>query len=257
MNKNNIIITCVILVIVLLGIMLFNKVKEIDDNRIDKTEFAHSVLYDEYENLIYDISESKEIEETIENTTIQGIVELNHNGYIYIFNGQHFGEYGLEMKEYTEANIDDKKQECIDYYTSDKYDTSYIQEGDIIICTGDLIRYKYTMGNNDFDTKDNSIIVLKSKDYDSIKKETINNEKSVIATVVDYYNTSGEIYIKYDVSDKEYNLPFALKLNITDDTKIIGNIVKGSKIKVQYKNLNIPLDELELKSIEVINDNEI
>ena len=45
--------------------------------------------------MIYDASKSKEIEETIENTTIQGIVELNHNGYIYIFNGQHFGEYGL------------------------------------------------------------------------------------------------------------------------------------------------------------------
>ena len=180
----------------------------------------------------------------------------SHNGYIYIFNGQHFGEYGLEMEEYTRANIDDKKQECIDYYTSEKYDTSYIQEGDIIICTGDLIKYKYTMGDNDFDTRDNSIIVLKSKDYEAIKKETINNEKSVIATVGDYYNTTGEIYIKYDISDKEYNLPFALKFSIADDTEIIGNIEKGNKIKVQYKNLNVPLDELELKSIEVIEEAE-
>ena len=199
MKKNIIIVICVILVIILFGIMLFNKEKEIDNTRIDKTEFEHSTIYDEDGNLLYDISKSKEIEGTIENTTIQGIVELNHNGYIYIFNGQHFGEYGLEMKEYTRANIDDKKQECIDYYTSKKYDTSYIQEGDIIICTGDLIKYKYTMGNNDFDTRDNSIIVLKSKDYDAIKKETINNEKTVITTVVDYYNTSGEIYIKYDI----------------------------------------------------------
>lgn len=254
--KKNIIIICVILVIILLGIMLFNKEKEIDDTRTDETEFAHSVIYDEDGNLIYDTSKSKEIEETIENTTIQGIVELNHNGYIYIFNGQHFGEYGLEMKEYTRANIDDKKQECIDYYTSEKYDTSYIQEGDIIICTGNLIKYKYNMGDNDFDTRDNSIIVLKSKDYEAIKKETINNEKSVISTVRDYYDTTGEIYIKYDVYDKEYNLPFALKFSITDDTEIIGNIVKGNKIKVQYKNLNVPLDELELKSIEVIEEAE-
>ena len=254
--KKNIIIICVILVIILLGIMLFNKEKEIDDTRTDETEFAHSVIYDEDGNLIYDTSKSKEIEETIENTTIQGIVELNHNGYIYIFNGQHFGEYGLEMKEYTRANIDDKKQECIDYYTSEKYDTSYIQEGDIIICTRNLIKYKYNMGDNDFDTRDNSIIVLKSKDYEAIKKETINNEKSVISTVGDYYDTTGEIYIKYDVYDKEYNLPFALKFSITDDTEIIGNIVKGNKIKVQYKNLNVPLDELELKSIEVIEEAE-
>lgn len=257
MKKNVIIVISVMLLIILLGIMLFNKEKELDNDRIDENEFEHSVIYDEDGNLIYDISKSKEIEETVENTTIQGIVELNHNGYIYIFNGQHFGEYGLEMKEYARANINDKKQECIDYYTSKKYDTSYIQEGDIIICSGDLIKYRYTMGNNDFDTKNNPIIVLKSKDYDSIKKETINSEKSVTITVVDYYKTSGEIYIKYDVYDKEYNLPFALKFNITDDTEIIGNIVKGSKIKVQYKKLNIPLDKLELKSIEVINDNEV
>ena len=52
----------------------------------------------------------KEIVETIENTTIQGVVELNHNGYIYIFNGQHFGEYGFEMPEYSRANIDNKNQ---------------------------------------------------------------------------------------------------------------------------------------------------
>ena len=241
MKKNIIILICVILVIVLFGIMLFNEAREIDDTRTDETEFANSAIYDEY-----DTSKSKEIEKTIENTTIQGIVELNHNGYIYIFNGQHFGEYGLEMEEYTRANIIDKKQECIDYYTSEKYDTSYIQEGDIIICTG------YTMGYNYFDTIDNSIIVLKSKDYNAIKKETINNEQSVIATVEDYFSTTGEIYIKYDVYDKEYNLPFALKLNITEDTEIIGNVEKGRKIKVQYKDLNVPLYELELKSIEVI-----
>lgn len=33
------------------------------------------------------------------------------------------------------------------------------------------------MGDNVFDTKDNPIIVLKSKDYDSMKKETINSGK--------------------------------------------------------------------------------
>lgn len=247
MKKNIIIVICVILVIVLLGIMLFNEAKEIDDTSTDETEFANSAIYDED-----DTSKSKEIEKIIENTTIQGIVELKNNGYIHTFNGQHFGEYGFEMKEYTRADIIDKKQECIDYYTSEKYDTSYIQEGDIIICTGDFIKYKYTMGNNYFDTRDNSIIVLKSKDYYAIKKEAINNGKSVIATVKAYFSTTGEIYIKYDISNKEYNLPFALKLNITEDTEIIGNIEKGRKIKVQYKDLNVPLYELEVKSIEVI-----
>ena len=52
-------------------------------------------------------------------------------------------------------------------------------------------------------------------------------------------------------------MPFALKFKITDDTEIIGNIERGSKIKVQYQNLNVPLNELELKSIEVISDNEM
>ena len=48
-----------------------------------------------------------------------------------------------------------------------------------------------------------------------------------------------------------------MKLIITEDTEVIGKIEKGSKIKVQYKNLDIPLNELELKSIEVINNDEI
>lgn len=132
--------------------------------------------YDSNGNLIYD-GDSNEIDEVVENTTVQGMVEVNYMNRIYMFNGQHFGESGVEMKEYTRANISDKKQECIDYYTSEKYDTSYIQDGDIIICTGDLIKYKYNMGDNVFDTKDNPIIVLKSKDYDSLKKETINSGK--------------------------------------------------------------------------------
>ena len=37
MKKNIIIVICVILVIILFGIMLFNKEKEIDNTRIDKT----------------------------------------------------------------------------------------------------------------------------------------------------------------------------------------------------------------------------
>ena len=200
---------------------------------------------------LYDMSLKKEPIEIIENTTIQGVVEINHNGYIYMFNGQHFGEYGFEMQEYTSANIDDKKQICIDYYTTEKYDTSYIEEGDLIICTGDL--RKYLTCDNDLDTKDNPIIVLKSMDYYNVmQKEVVNNKRTATITVGEYYETGKEIYIKYNIYDKEYNLPFVLKFNITNDTQIIGNLEKGKKIKVQYKNLNVPLDELELKSIEVI-----
>lgn len=248
MNKK-IIIGVIVIILVICGIVFinFNDKKDVtnDLNNNDTT-----TIYDKNGNIVSDISRKKEISEIIENTTIQGIVELNHNGYIYIFNGQHFGEYGFEMKEYTRANIDNKNQECIDYYTSEKYDTSYIQEGDIIICTGNL--KKYSMGDNDLDTKDNAIIVLKEKDYNNLKKETINNTRPVVITVGEYYDTSNEIYVKYDIADKNYKLPFVLKFNITDDTKIIGNLEKGKEVKIQYKNLNVPIAELELKTIEVI-----
>lgn len=179
MKKGNIIFSvCVILMMALVIVYsyYYNKNKKTDTVVADQAEFKSSIIYDSNGNLIYD-EDSNEIDEVVENTTVQGMVEVNYMNRIYMFNGQHFGESGVEMKEYTRANISDKKQECIDYYTSEKYDTSYIQDGDIIICTGDLIKYKYNMGDNVFDTKDNPIIVLKSKDYDSMKKETINSGK--------------------------------------------------------------------------------
>ena len=271
--KKNIIVICVILVIILLGIMLFNARKEIDDTITDETEFSHSTIYDEGGNLIYDASKSKEIEETIENTTIQGIVELNHNGYIYIFNGQHFGEYGLEMKEYTRANINDKKQECIDYYTLEKYDTSYIQEGDIIICTGDLIKYKYTMGDNDFDTKENDIMVLKKDNFNTMRQKVLESENPVI-TVEDVFifdkkddvtpAVESHLYLKYDIEDNTnpdivHHFPFGEKVYVTDATEIKGNLQKGKKVKVEYdysdeesNNAKYADERVKLKSIEVI-----
>lgn len=253
MNKK-VIISCILLTIIVLGILFFYKDKRVANTVTNNTKFEHSAIYDKDGKLIQDTSKINEIEEIIENTTICGTVELSYDGRIYIFNGQHFGEYGLEMEEYTRANIKDTKQECIDYYTAEKYDTSYIQEGDIIICTGDLTKYKYYMRDSDFDTKDNSIIVLKSKDYNNMKKEALNNEKQVATTIEDYYDITGEIYIKYNISDKEYNLPFALKFNIAEDTQIIGNLARGKKVKVQYKEANVPLDKLEIKTIEVIEE---
>lgn len=248
MNKKIIIIIIGIILVIAIGSIVFVS-RNMEKNDIENFD-SNSKIYDKNGNIIYDMSMQKEIVETIENTTIQGVVELNHNGYIYIFNGQHFGEYGFEMKEYTRANIDNKNQECIDYYTSEKYDTSYIQEGDIIICNGDL--KKYSMGDNDFDTKDNAITVLKSKDYNKIKNETVNNIRTCVITVGEYYDTTGEIYVKYDISDKEYKFPFVLKFNITDNTQVIGKLGKGKELKIQYKDLNVPLNELELKTIEVI-----
>lgn len=242
MKKIIILVVCIVL-IVLIGILLFNKnienVKNVE-NDLD--------IYEKDNNIEDEMSTQKIMTGMIENINIQGVVELNRNGYIYTFNGQHFGEYGFEMQEYACVSIDNKKQKCIDYYTLQKYDTTYIEEGDIIFCTGNL--KKYSGLDDEFDTKDNPIIVLKANDYNIVKKETLNSEK--IAIIGEYNDMASEIYIKYDIYDKEYNLPFVLKLNMAEDMQIIGNLEKGKKIKVQYKDLNVPLDKLKLRSIEVI-----
>ena len=150
-KKIIIFIICIILVVFLCGVVFFYK-----DKKSDKTESSdkYSVILDKKGNSIYDMSKNDEITEVIKDTVIQGIVELNHNGYIYIFNGQHFGEFGFEMQEYTRANINNKNQKCLDYFTLKEYDTNYIQEGDVLICSGNLSKKGY-VGENDFDTKDN------------------------------------------------------------------------------------------------------
>ncbi len=259
MKKKIIIGVCIILVIILLSIVIFYR-ESFRKKFANKEQTSNSVIekwvvYDENGNIILKSDNEKEVDEIINNITVQGMVTLNNKGYVYTYNGQRFGEAGIEMEEYTNFTIECQKQECIDYYTSEKYDTSYIERGDIIICTGDLIKYKYGM-KSDFDTKDNPIIVLKEKDYDNIKKEPISNG---IATIEDYteHEDYEIIYIRYNVSNKEYKFPFAMELIITEDTEVIGKIEKGRKIKVQYKNLNVPVKELELKSIEVINNDEI
>lgn len=251
-------VICIILVIFLLGVVFFNK-----DKKSDKMENSnkYSVIYDNEGNVIYDISKEDETTEVIKDTVIQGIVELNHNGYIYIFNGQHFGEFGFEMKEYTRANINNKNQKCLDYFTLKEYDTSYIQEGDVLICSGDLSKKGYGMGDNNFDTKDNSIIVLKSNDYNQMKREALTGKRkySSIVTIGDEYIESGYVYLKYSLeddthSDTGYNFPFAVKAYITENTEIIGNLQREKTVNVQYEDLNIPLDELKIKSIEVFED---
>ena len=236
--KKKLIITLTIIVIILIIIMciIINNKKSNENN--EKTD--STVIYDKDGKIIYDISRKNEITDVIKDTVIQGIVELNHNGYIYIFNGQHFGEFGLEMKE---------------------YDTNYIQEGDILICSGDLSKKGYSMGDNDFDTKDNAIIVLKSNDYNQMKRDALNGKRaySSIVTIGDEYIEQGYVYLKYSLeddthSDTGYNFPFAIKAYITDDTEIIGNLQREKNVKVQYENSNVPLDELKIKSIEVIED---
>jgi len=259
MNKKNIMIAIFIILVIMIllfVILLFPKEKNDITNVLDN----YSV-----------IPEQKEVKEIDENTTIQGIVELNHNGYIYIFNGQHFGEYGFEIEEYTMANIIDKKQECIDYYTSEKYDTSYIQEGDVIICTGNLKKFYY--GDNDFDTKENEIIVLKKDDFNAMQQKVFESENPVI-TLGDIFifdrkddvtpGIESHLYLKYDIEDNTnpdivHHFPFGEKVYVTDATEIKGNLQKGKKVKVEYdysdeesNNAKYADERVKLKSIEVI-----
>lgn len=255
--KKKLIITLAVIVIILIIIMciVINNKKSNENNEIADS----TVIYDKDGNIIYDISRENEITDVIKDTVIQGIVELNHNGYIYIFNGQHFGEFGFEMKEYTRANINNKKQKCLDYFTLNEYDTNYIQEGDILICSGDLSKKGYGTGDNDFDTKDNTIIVLKSNVYNQMKKDALIGKRtySSIVTVGDEYVESGYVYLKYSLeddthSDTGYNFPFAVKAYIEDDTKVIGDLKKGKRVKVTYKDENVDFDNMKLQSIEVV-----
>lgn len=258
MNKKKmlfIILICILLIFVaIVGILFFIKRPQLKEENSNNS----SVIYDSEGHVINDLSKKDDITETIENTVIQGIVELHSNGYIYTFNGQHFGEFGFEMDEYTRANIADKKQKCINYLTLQEYDTDYIEEGDLLICSGTLYKKGYS-GENDFDTKDNAIIVLKSNDYNNMKLEVLKGNSIYPSTVTigESYAELGYVYLKYSLeddthSDTGYNFPFAIKAYITENTKVIGKLENGKTVKVQYKNLENQLNELELESIEII-----
>lgn len=219
--------------------------KNLDNNTITKQE-DNDYSYP-------DSSDKGEITSIVKDIVIMGNVELKHNGFIYIFNGQHFGELGYEIEEYTSSNIDDKNQTCIDYLTKEKYDTSYIEVGDLLICRGDFIN------GNDFDTKNNPIIVLKSKDYNKMKQDAINGSRKPASkiTLGHVYTDLGYMYLKYDIedsthSDKTYHFPFIQKAYITKNSKIKGKLEKGKAVKVQYNSSSSHADGFELKSIEVI-----
>lgn len=238
-----VIVLAVILIYLITIILITNADKKNEDNNITyEEEIKDTVKKDTYE-IIY-------------NTTIMGNVELKRDNFFYIFGGQHFGELGYEIEEYTTSNINNKNQICIDYITLEKYDTNYIKEGDLLICRGDLI--KKNQYNNDFDTKDNEIIVLKSSDYSKMIQNFLNNTKNeLIATVGQIYDELGYIFLKFNLIDSSHNgqiytLPFVQKVYITEDSKIKGKLEKGKNARIEYSKSSSYLDRLELDSIEII-----
>ena len=256
MKKIIITIIVLILLIVTLIATLFI-IKNIEEN---KNHADNSILFDDKGNILNDPSRCDEITEIINDINIQGVVELVNKGYIELFNGQHFGELGFEMKEYTRATIIDKNQECIDYLRLTKHDTSYIENGDILICSGDLKKKGYSMWYNDFDTKNNSIIVLKANDYKNMKLALLKRKGSYypIVKIRNFDSDSGYIYLEYPLvdctnSDAGYNFPFVLKASIDSDTIIKGNLERDKSAKVEFKNINDSLEDLQLKIIEIKN----
>ena len=120
MKKKIIIISIFVLIIICIVIIIvITKNKNVKDN-IDNDVYG-TVIYDKNGNVIVEPYNADVTKEITENITIEGIVELHSKGRIYIFNGQHFGEQGIEMEEYTSANIVDKNQKCIDYITLQEY----------------------------------------------------------------------------------------------------------------------------------------
>lgn len=90
MNKKIIIACSCILLVIVIGSIIFisENDKKGDTNNLNSYS---TTIYDRDGTIVYNGTRDKEVTEVIENTIIQGMVELNHNGYIYIFNGQHFG----------------------------------------------------------------------------------------------------------------------------------------------------------------------
>ncbi len=249
MSKKNIIIILIIIIFVsVISFIWWKKMKNVNTNN------NKVINHTQYETNMHDEKENK-TQNIIKDASIQGIVHLKYNGEITITENQYFGELGYRIEEYSFAVLKNKNQTCIDYFTLEKYDTSYIDIGDILICTGDLIQYNNR--GDGFETNENEIIVLKSSDYEKMKKEILNGQRNTVITVGELYLESQYFYLKYDIvdnthSDRIYHFPFIQKVYITDKTKITGELEKGIKVEVQYNNLNNYTDGLILNSIKAI-----
>ena len=253
----------VLSVIIVFTTLIVNKKVKLEEEQEDEV----GQIYDDKENFTYDLE--REITTITNDIVIQGLVEGKSEKSINMSGGQLFEEFVYDIEEYTTANIEIKNQTCIDYLTSEEYDTNYIEIGDLLICRGDLTKHSNATIKY-IDTKNNEIVVLKREDFNKMQEQTINSDNPII-TIEEMYltnNTNADtlsyIYIKYDIEDKTnsdtiYHFPFVRKAYITDRTEIIGKLEKGKKIKIQYDysddiyNNSKYVDlRLKLKSIEVI-----
>lgn len=258
MKKFKIIAFIILLIFIVAGILFLSnksgKKEKQEQNHTNQTNYIENEpitynnnMYNNNGNNIVSENKTSELPQIPKAERIQGIVELNHDGRIFMFNGQHFGEFGFEMEEYTEAHIANNNQIYIDYVTHIEHNVDYIQEGDVLICSKDMLKQE-NQSNGDGD----KFIVLKAKDYEVMKREALNNEREHIISVGEYYDNDGTLYLKYNISDGEYDFPFAIKVNLTENVKILGQLEEGITVKVQYKDINVPLDQLEVQAIEIV-----
>lgn len=251
--KKKIIIIIVIMIILLLTIFTI-KYKDNTEENVAGEDTKLSKIYDENGEELTAITDEKKVKDVINNTLIMGTVEVKNDKYIYIFNGQHFGEKGYEVKEYTAANINiNNGLTCIDYITLEKHSIDYIEEGDVLICTGNLTKYENVNYLNDF--KASSIVVAKNKDLINIEKEAFNNKRFINVTIGEVY--PDELYLIYDVeddtnSDTSYHFIFVQKVNMTDIAEIDGKIEEGKSVQVEYNDIDYYKNEAKLKKLKVI-----
>lgn len=257
MKKFKIISFCILLILII-GCILFlsnkssKKEKQVNDTKQANYAKNEQITYNnnivnKNENNIAVENKTSELPQIPKAERIQGIVELNHDGKMFMFNGQHFGEFGFEMEEYTEAHIANNKQKCIDYITHIKHDADYIEQGDILILSRNALKKE-----NKSDTNANTFIVLKTENYETMKREVLNNKRESITTVGAYYDNDRTLYLKYSLSDGDYQFPFIIQVTLSDDVKILGKLEEGITVKVQYKDVNVPLNQLEVQAIEIV-----
>lgn len=251
--KRNFIITIAIIVILILVVFTVKYKNNIKENELEANTNL-SKIYDTNGKELTTLTNEKKVKDVIKDTFIMGTVEVKKDEYIYIFGGQHFGEKGYEVKEYTTANIPiNSSLTCIDYITLEKHSLDYIEEGDILICTGNLTKYENVNYLNDFEAF--SIVVVKNKDLINIEKEAFNNKRFMNVTIGEVY--PDELYLIYDVeddtnSDISYHFIFVQKVNMTDIAEIDGKIEEGKSVQVEYNDIDYYKNQAKLKKMKVI-----